>query len=182
MAEAFKQSMIFNLVLFLIGAILICIWYNNVNLEGFASPATPDIDSSPKRVNCFRQYYFDLYYADWCKFTPIVLPEFKSLGPTLTIGDKVIACTAYDFDKYKKKHTMKGWFGDSKWKEFRGNNLTNPILGFPTMRLYSPSGGFLAEYEGARTAVAMKAWLAEVVNRPTGVRKLLGCGEPEEDN
>ena len=171
MSDLFKRSFL-PYLLFVIGAILILAWFKHTKTEGFASP-------KPKAIKCDKQYYFDMYYVDWCQYCTKALPEFQALGTTLTIGDKTVACEAFEYEKMKKKHAKNGFWGDDTWKHFRGNSTMNPVVGYPTIRLYSPSGGMIAEYEGARTAIAMKEWLKENINRPTLQRQMMGCDADE---
>jgi thiol-disulfide isomerase/thioredoxin len=123
---------------------------------------------------CDKIYYFDMYYVEWCSFCERALPEFLALGPKLTIGDKTILCTAYEYEKYQKEHDKSDIFGqsgpirlkaDEKWQNFRGKDPQNPILGYPTLRLYDASQRVIADYKGQRQRGVMKQWLTDILNR-----------------
>ena len=222
MSGLFKRSFL-PIVLFVIGAIFISLWFQHKQTEGFGDVYSNNLDapiirsdpykpssilpeesnsppfditqmpsstsaSNPAAPDCNSMYYFDMYYVEWCGYCKQALPEFLSLGSTMTIAGKTVVCTAYEYEKYKKEHDKTdlfgsegkvNWFGDDKWKNFRGNSTLNPILGYPTLRLYDTSGKMISEYDGARQADAMKDWLkAKIVasSKPTG--RIPGCGAP----
>ena len=145
MSDLFKQSAV-PIVLFVIGAVLIFLWFKNRRVEGFADSAGPAAKG--------ESYFFDMYYAEWCPHCTKALPIFQSFGPKQTIGGKTFVLTAYELDELREK-------GGEEWKNCRGNNEANPVKGYPTFRLYNSSGAMISEYDGPRTKEGMLEFLTK---------------------
>jgi len=125
MTDIFK--LIIGTVIIIAIGYFVYVWFNKKS-EGFESCS----------------YYLDLYYVDWCPHCTKILPIYNSLGSKLTIGDKNVEVSSFEFEKIKAK-------GGDAWENLRGRKDRDPINGFPTIRLYGPDEKMIAEFDGMRT-------------------------------
>jgi thiol-disulfide isomerase/thioredoxin len=123
-----------------VGLTLICLW---VAYRMYLSYIVKDegFESSVK-----EGYQFVMYYADWCGHCQRAKPEFKKLGSTMTIGEKVVKIVMVNPDTNPEAVAGK------------------EIKGYPTIHLYGPKGGLAKEYSGQRTKEAFETFLNENVN------------------
>ena len=122
MPDLFKRSYL-PYLLFIIGALLILIWFRNQKLEGFKNSASESGNDS---------YFFEMYYADWCPHCTHAKPEFDKLGSIQTINGKRVACKRVEAEKNPEQ-------------------VRTEVKGFPTIHLYDAKGKLLSEFKGSRT-------------------------------
>jgi thiol-disulfide isomerase/thioredoxin len=86
-----------------------------------------------------------MYYADWCGHCKTTKPTFAQLGSTQTIGAKTVDIAMVS------PETNPELVGDQK------------IAGYPTIRLFSPSGQLVEEYSGDRSLGDLQNFLKQNV-------------------
>ena len=96
-------------------------------------------------ANGGTNYRFVMYYADWCGHCKSTKPTFKQLGATQTIGGKTVDIVMVNPDENPELAA------DQK------------IEGYPTIRLFGPSGALVAEYAGDRSLGDFQSFLAQNV-------------------
>ena len=181
MSDLFKRSVL-PYVIFGLGVILIAMWFRKQKHEGFETITSLKKQEKVKCTKPKEPWHFDMYFVEWCSYCKQAMPEFEKLGSKLTIGDKIVECNAYEYEKIKKEHESRGLWYDELWTNFRGNSTTNPIMGYPTFRLYRPNGTFVAQYDGERNAASMKQWIIDQVSMPNFLLRLSGCAPDKEES
>ena len=125
MSDLFKRSYL-PYFLFVIGAILVLVWFRNQKLEGFE-------DSGEET------YFFEMYYADWCPHCTTAKPEFDKLGSIQTINGKRVACKKVEAEKNPEqvRTEVKGFPTIHLYdpsgklvKEFKGSRTERGFLDF----------------------------------------------------
>ena len=138
MANLFKLSYL-PYVLVAVGLVLIYVWAKTRgSVEGFDSTIPSPSGSNP--------WKFNMYYVDWCPHCHHAKPEFESLGPTMTIGDKSVVLQAIEAEK--NPEAVRGL----------------KISGYPTFLLYDAEGKVVGDYDGPRKGVSFRSFLEDSVN------------------
>jgi thiol-disulfide isomerase/thioredoxin len=121
-----------------VGIVLIAIWIGYRLYLSFAI-------KNEGFANGGTNYRFVMYYADWCGHCKSTKPTFQQLGATQTIGGKTVDIVMVNPEANPELA------GDEK------------IAGYPTIRLFSPTGALVAEYNGDRSLGDFQSFLAQNV-------------------
>jgi thiol-disulfide isomerase/thioredoxin len=114
-------------LLVLTGVFLIFIWARSakgLTFEGFQAAAAASGSATP-------DYYFRMYYADWCPHCVSAKPEFAKLGESATVNGKRV--------KFEMINP-----------ETEPNRVVEKVNGYPTIRLYDAKNTLMDEYGGVR--------------------------------
>jgi thiol-disulfide isomerase/thioredoxin len=121
-----------------VGIVLIAIWVGYRLYLSFAMNREGFTDGS-------QNYRFVMYHAKWCGHCRTTKPIFEQLGATQTIGGKTVDIIKVDEEKEPELVAAQ------------------KVEGYPTIRLFAPSGEAVADYNGDRSLDDLQKFLAQNV-------------------